>query len=341
MDKSPDKCSRPAGKRRSGSAISALRTSPGPGHRDANLDPVHVRRTEAALRHAQKMEAIGLLAGGVAHDFRNQLTVIKGYSEMLLRRGMVTGTAKEFVEEILRAANRSTALTGELLAFGRKGILRPEVVNLNQLIQEIAKTINSMVGEDICLSIIPAVDLANIHIDPGQFQQAMINLAINARDAMPHGGQLTIETANSAACALVTVTDNGAGMDAATMKRIFEPFFTTKPTGYGTGLGLPMVYGFVSQSGGHMEVDSRLGQGATFRLYFPAWATRRSPRRRPLPLLTCHEAHAPSCSPKTTLPSGDSYPRPCRSAATPSMRPAMAMRPFNSCRRMASNWTCS
>jgi two-component system, cell cycle sensor histidine kinase and response regulator CckA len=235
------------------------------------------------LRQAQKMEAVGQLAGGVAHDFRNQLTVIKGYGEMLLRRGLVDNAAREFVEEILKAANRSATLTGQLLSFGRQQILRPEVVNLNHLLDEMVKPLRSLLGEDVDLSVSAAADLWRVRIDPGQFQQALVNLVVNARDAMAGGGTLSIETANvtlgeaflqrhdvavAGPYVMVAVRDSGRGMDEATLGRIFDPFFTTRALGQGTGLGLAMVYGFARQSGGCVDVISRPGQGTTFRLYF-------------------------------------------------------------------------
>ncbi len=252
-----------------------------------------LRKSEQQLRHAQKMEAIGLLAGGVAHDFRNQLTVIKGYSQMLLRRNMVDAAAREYVEEILRAADRSATLTGELLSFSRRQILRPETIDLNDQIQQMAKPLQAMCGEHIRLTIVPADNLAAVRIDPAPLQQALVNLAANARDAMPDGGELIIETANTARPAgngtgdrphvMVAVRDTGVGMDEQTRSRVFEPFFTTKPVGQGTGLGMPMVYGFVQQSGGHVEVDSKPGEGATLRLYFPQVA---GPAGKARPALT-------------------------------------------------------
>jgi len=222
--------------------------------------------------------------------------VIKGYSEMLLRRGLVNQAAREYIEEILKAANRSASLTGELLAFGRKQILQPQVVCLNRVIAEIEKTIRSMLGEDVRLSILPAEDLKPVRIDPAQFQQALVNLAVNARDAMPGGGNLTIETCNlepeqmppdeqarlgGRTHVLVTVRDTGMGIDRETLPRIFEPFFTTKPVGRGTGLGLPMVYGFAQQSGGQIDVTSEPGKGTTFRLYFPSESQPAEARMQP------------------------------------------------------------
>jgi CheY-like chemotaxis protein len=235
---------------------------------------------------AQKMEAIGLLAGGVAHDFRNQLTVIKGFGEMLLRRSLVKEEGVDKLQEILKAADRSTLLTGHLLAFSRKQTLQPEQVDVTDLLADIGKAIPRLTGEDVRVYMNPCPTPCVVQIDPGKFQQAIINLVTNARDAMPKGGDLTIATsrreldeeflkkhpdANPGAYAAVAVTDTGSGMDEATLAKIFEPFFTTKEVGQGTGLGLAMVYGFVKQSGGIVEVESQPGKGSTFTLFFPEY----------------------------------------------------------------------
>jgi PAS domain S-box-containing protein len=248
-------------------------------------DITEFKELERKFLRAQKMEAIGMLAGGVAHDFRNQLTVIRGYGEMLLRRDLVKAGAKEYVEHILQAADRSATISGQLLAFSRQQTLRPAIANLNALTCDMMKSLTNTLGEDVRLSVMPRGEVWNTLVDTGQFQQALLNLVLNARDAMPQGGQLTIETEDvvldaSSACrhvgaaagqyVLVTISDTGAGMSPGTLDHIFEPFFTTKPAGEGTGLGLAMVHGFVTQSGGFIEVDSRCGQGTTFRLYFPA-----------------------------------------------------------------------
>ena len=244
-----------------------------------------LRETEAQLRQAQKMEAVGQLAGGVAHDFRNQLTVIKGYGEMLLRRSLVKDEGKEPVEQILQAADRSAAIAGQLLAFSRQQVLRPETVSLDVLAGDMMKSVAKTLGEDIHLSIMPCGDLWNVCLDTGQFQQALLNLVLNARDAMPKGGQLRIETRNivlnegfvrghvgasRGPHVILTIRDTGTGMDAETLRHVFEPFYTTKRVGEGTGLGLAMVHGFVAQSGGFIEVQSQPRHGTTFHLYFPA-----------------------------------------------------------------------
>lgn len=269
-----------------------------------------LRRSEENLHKAQRMEAVGLLAGGVAHDFRNQLTIIKGFAEMLLRRSMVTGRAATHIEQILRAAERSSQLTAELLAFSSRQELHPEVLDLNQTVTELATSLKSIVGEDVRLSILtsPAPTLAVV--DPGRLQQAIINLVLNARDALSRGGTITIDVMQPGQddarppapeqdlpprYAVVTVSDDGDGMDQATRERLFEPFFTTKGRGKGTGLGLATVYGFVKQSGGYIDVESEPGRGTTFRLYLPR-ASRRSLRK-------AQEGSAPqvSCSTGTIL----------------------------------------
>jgi PAS domain S-box-containing protein len=242
------------------------------------------KRLEAQVIQSQKMEAVGQLAGGIAHDFRNQLTVIRGYSEMLLRRGMKSAKSREQVREILKAANRSSCLAEQLLSFSHQGDLQPRTVSLREQVDDLAKALHRLIGEDIRLSVAHRSDSCVAKVDPQRFQQAVMNLAINARDAMPRGGSLVIETGRRtleprAAEALggrggqyvsVTVTDSGVGMDPATLARAFEPFFTTKPAGWGTGLGLSLVYGFVRQSGGLIECDSTVGAGTRIRLHFPA-----------------------------------------------------------------------
>lgn len=239
--------------------------------------------TREQLWQAQKMEAIGVLAGGVAHDFRNQLTIIRGYADLLQRRLPKADPASQPIQEILKATQRSADLTTSLLAFSRKQDLNPQATDLNQAIAELLKTLRSMAGEEIQVSFVPGQGLGGVQIDRSQFQQAIINLVANARDAMPNGGQLTIQTAGvkmdepagkvhgckPGSYVQVTVRDTGIGMDEQILQHIFEPFFTTKPVGSGTGLGLAMVYGFVQQSGGTIEVHSRPGQGTMFQMCFP------------------------------------------------------------------------
>ena len=239
---------------------------------------------EKQLRQAQKVEAIGRLAGGVAHDFNNILTAILGYSDLLLLRVKSDDPLRGSMEEIRSAAQRAAALTRQLLAFSRKQILETKVVNLNEVLNNLDKMLRRMIGEDIDLVTRGAADLGRVKVDPGQIEQVIINLAINARDAMPHGGKLMIETANvvlDEVCALrmedvapgnyvrIAVTDTGTGMTPEVQARIFEPFFTTKAEGKGTGLGLAMCYGIAKQSGGHISVYSEPGVGTVFKIYLP------------------------------------------------------------------------
>ena len=255
------------------------------GYEGLIQDFTDYKRLRDQFARAQRMEAIGQLAGGVAHDFRNQLSVIKGYGEMLLRRDLVKDEGRIKVEQILEAADHSTRITGQLLAFSRKQTLRPEVANVNSVTGDMMKSLARTLGEDIRLSIVPCGELWNIRVDTGQLQQALLNLVLNARDAMAQGGQLTIETENivpdedfvsrhvgasPGRHVVLTVSDTGCGMSHEMLDRLFEPFFTTKPVGEGTGLGLAMVHGFVAQSGGFIDVQSRPDKGTTFRLYFPA-----------------------------------------------------------------------
>ena len=247
-------------------------------------DITEQRDLETQLRQAQKMEAIGRLAGGVAHDYRNQLTVIIGYAELLLSRMRDGSENSREIREILRAANRSTTLTGHLLAFSRREVLEPEIVVPTDLIGGLAKPLKDIIGEDTRLSTSGAGELPNITVDPGQFEHMLMNLVINARDAMPDGGELKIDVvsveldgefarrnpgASLGKHVAISVSDTGVGMDAETRRKAFEPFFTTKGMGKGTGLGLSMVYGFVKQSGGYITIDSEPGQGTTFTVYLP------------------------------------------------------------------------
>lgn len=243
------------------------------------------RRTlEEQLLHSQKMEAVGRLAGGVAHDFNNLLTVIKGYSDLIVNELPEKDPMRGEVDEIRRAAERAAQLTHQLLAFSRRQVMAPRVLDLNVVIGNIQKMLKRLLGEDVELHVSLAPNLGRVKADPGQLEQVIMNLAVNARDAMPKGGKLTIETSNryiddsyarelavvnAGEYAMIAVSDTGQGMDPETASHIFEPFFTTKETGKGTGLGLSTVYGIVKQSGGYIWVYSEPGMGTTFKVYLP------------------------------------------------------------------------
>ena len=239
---------------------------------------------EDQLMHAHKMEAVGRLAGGVAHDFNNMLTVIDGYIRMILDELSTLDPLRGYAEEILKAADRAAALTNHLLAFSRRQVMQPRVVDLNAVILQTENMLRRLIGEDIQLVMNLGADIGNIKADPNHIEQAIVNLAVNARDAMPLGGYITIETCNirideayskthigvnPGEFVMIAVTDTGHGMDSATRQNIFEPFFTTKQRGKGTGLGLATVYGMVKQSGGDIWVYSEPGHGTTFKIYFP------------------------------------------------------------------------
>ncbi len=248
-------------------------------------DVTESRQLEGRFRQAQKMEAVGRLAGGVAHDFNNILMIITGYGDLL--KGHLGGDERlrPMIEAILKAANRAASLTHQLLAFSRKQTLVPKVLDLNNVLADLGKMLPRLIGEDIDLEIVPGNGLGRVMADASQIQQVIMNLVVNARDAMPDGGRLTIETANAkwdeesarecgieakpGSFALLSVTDNGIGMDRETRAHLFEPFFTTKGVDKGTGLGLSIVYGVVNQSGGFILVDSEPGQGTRFKIYLP------------------------------------------------------------------------
>ncbi len=241
-----------------------------------------LKKTQEQFLQAQKMEAVGRLAGGVAHDFNNLLTVISGYADLLLD-GTPGSTQRNQLEEIKRAAERATSLTRQLLAFSRKQVITPRILNLNAVVTAAQDMLSRLLGEDIGLTTNLAPSLGHIKADPGQIEQVIMNLVVNARDAMPKGGRLMIETAHvnldeeyarshpyvePGNYVLLALSDTGCGMDAETQSHIFEPFFTTKARGKGTGLGLSTVYGIIKQSGGHVNVYSEAGRGTTFKIYF-------------------------------------------------------------------------
>jgi len=247
-------------------------------------DVTERRILERQLQMAGKMEAVGRLSGGIAHDFNNLLGVIIGYSQVLKRRLDAGSALLEHAEEIEKAGQRAASLTRQLLAFSRQQILTPAVLNLNDLVLDMAKMLPRLLGEDIAVSTSLCADLGMVKADQGQLEQVIMNLAVNARDAMPDGGKVRIETANveldqvyawqhagakPGHYVMLTLTDSGTGIDAETLAHIFEPFFTTKEVGKGTGLGLATVYGVVKQSGGYIWVDSKPRQGATFQIFLP------------------------------------------------------------------------
>ena len=242
------------------------------------------KRLEDQLRHSQKMEAVGLLAGGVAHDFNNLLMLIQGHNERLRARLAPGDPAHKEALGIEHAVTRAAAMTRRLLAFSRKQVLQPKILDLNEVLTEVAKMLDRLLGKNITLQVVPAPSLWPVKADPGQLEQVILNLAVNARDAMPQGGHLLIETRNvelsdahpqfqrgvlEGRYVMLIVSDTGIGMDSETQAHMFEPFFTTKEPGKGTGLGLSIVYGVVKQTGGWTHVDSKPGKGTTFAIYLP------------------------------------------------------------------------
>jgi signal transduction histidine kinase len=224
------------------------------------------------------MEAVGQLAGGIAHDFNNLLTVINGFSQVTLDLLAADDAARPLVDEVHRAGTRAAGLTRQLLAFSRRQVLEPRVVDLNAVVAETERMLRRLIGEDVILTTTLALDLGRVRVDPGQLEQVLMNLAVNARDAMPRGGKLTITTRNVARpggeAVQLSVTDTGSGMDAGTRARLFEPFFTTKEPGQGTGLGLSLSYGIVKQLGGTIDLKSKVGEGTEVTITLPREALK-------------------------------------------------------------------
>jgi nitrogen-specific signal transduction histidine kinase/ActR/RegA family two-component response regulator len=267
--------------------VSAVRDSSGAvvNYVAVQRNVTHERDLEDQLRQAQKMEAVGRLAGGVAHDFNNLLTAINGFAELASAEALPGTDVASYLDEIRQAAERATALTRQLLAFGRRAVLQPQSLDLNQVIAEIAPMLRRIIGDDVRLNVMGDPLLRRTQADRNQLEQVIVNLAANARDAMPGGGKLTICTENATldesyaaehpevkpgAYVRMCISDTGVGMDAAIAEHIFEPFFTTKNPGSGTGLGLATVFGIVRQSDGHVSVDSTPGSGSTFCIDLPA-----------------------------------------------------------------------
>ncbi len=311
---------------------------------------------EAQLHQAQKMEAIGRLAGGVAHDFNNLLTVIIGWGQLALQELEPEGSAHEEVEEMMRAAERAAELTGQLLAFSRRQVLEPRHVDLNGIVANIEKMLRRLIGENMVLVTRLAPKLGLIRADPGQVEQVITNLAVNARDAMPEGGTLTIATASAVfdeafvqthpgahvgPNVKLSVRDTGAGMTEEVMSRSFEPFFTTKEPGKGTGLGLSTVYGIVKQSGGYITVESEPGRGTGFEIFFPMVVGSAAEPAASHPASGLARRGETFSSSRTTAPSGGWSSRPSAGTAIAYCPPSMVMPPFDSWSSTTSRSICS
>jgi two-component system, cell cycle sensor histidine kinase and response regulator CckA len=272
---------------------------------ESRVEPVQPRPMDERTLQSHKMEALGRLAGGVAHDFNNLLTVILGYADLLGRHGS-DEHAREVGGEIQKAGERAAALTRQLLAFSRKQVLQPVVLDVNALVKNLETMLRRLIGEDVVMTAAFRANCVWVKADPGQLEQVLTNLVLNSRDAMPKGGQISLSVEKVPAShdgvaaggyALLTVKDNGEGMDEHVLKMLFEPFFTTKEVGKGTGLGLATVHGIVYQSGGRIEVESEPRHGSTFRVYLPLTQT---PAHAPLPVAE-PVAEAPTDAKETIL----------------------------------------
>jgi signal transduction histidine kinase/CheY-like chemotaxis protein len=254
------------------------------GFAEITRDTSERRKLEEQLRHSQKMDAVGQLAAGVAHDFNNLLTIITGYGELVLEALKPESAEYSMVSQIIRAGERASALTRQLLIFSRRQVVEPKVLDLNVIVGDAQRMLGRLIGEDVQLACSLDPDLARVKVDPGQVEQIILNLCVNARDAMPCGGKLTIETRNveldanythshpevrPGRYALLAVSDTGTGIDEKIRSHIFEPFFTTKGSGRGTGLGLATVFGIVNQNGGHIGLYTEVNRGTSFKIYLP------------------------------------------------------------------------
>ena len=317
------------------------------------IDITERRLLEDQLRHSQKLEAVGRLAGGVAHDFNNLLTVISGYGHMLLKGIAESDPLHSCVEELLRASTRAAGLTNQLLAFSRRQIIKPQVLDINALVANMDRMLRRVIGEHIHLETSLSVDVGTVMADAGQLEQVLMNLTVNARDAMPQGGTLSIRTMNVDVAPLshrrsevrpgsyvvIEVADTGSGIDAESMLHLFEPFYTSKEVGKGTGLGLSTVYGIIKQSGGDVAVESHPAAGTTFRMYLRG--AMKPPKFRSRPRLQLSwEALKSSCWWRTKPACGSWCGKCCGRWDTPSWKPPPGKKRFACLRKTPSASIC-